>query len=215
MAEICPTVTAYAQDQYNSQMELVAKFAHRIQIDLMDGMFTKEASIAAVNAWWPVGVRADFHFMYNDALAGIKAVADHKPNLVIVHAEATGVFSEVKSFCQEKGIKIGIALLGETDAQSIIPVLADIDHVLIFSGNLGYQGGSTADFGLLEKVKVLKSIKPDLEIGWDGGVNDQNVSELVTGGVDVLNVGGFIQNADNPERAFKFLQRIANETSTT
>ena len=32
----------------------------------------------------------------------------------------------------------------------------------------------------------------DLEFGWDGGITDQNVAVLVNGGVDVLNVGGFI-----------------------
>jgi pentose-5-phosphate-3-epimerase len=54
-----------------------------------------------------------------------------------------------------------------------------------------------------------------LEIGWDGGINDRNISQLVFGGVDVLNVGGYIQNANNPERAYNSLFRIADETGTT
>jgi ribulose-phosphate 3-epimerase len=58
----------------------------------------------------------------------------------------------------------------------------------------------------------LKQYKPDLEVGWDGGINDQNVAELINGGVDVLNVGGYIQRAEDPARAFAALQRIADET---
>jgi pentose-5-phosphate-3-epimerase len=105
--------------------------------------------------------------------------------------------------------------LQSTAAEVIFSALDHIQHVLIFSGNLGYQGGSHVDFNLLEKVKVLKRHKPELEIGWDGGVNDQNVAELINGGVDVLNVGGYIQKAEDPARAYSALKRIADETGTT
>jgi pentose-5-phosphate-3-epimerase len=54
-----------------------------------------------------------------------------------------------------------------------------------------------------------------LEIGWDGGVTDQNISQLAFAGVDVFNVGGFIQKAEDPEKAFHVLERIADETGTT
>jgi len=33
--------------------------------------------------------------------------------------------------------------------------------------------------------------------------------------VDVLNVGGFIQNSADPEHSYDTLQRIAEETGTT
>jgi hypothetical protein len=33
--------------------------------------------------------------------------------------------------------------------------------------------------------------------------------------VDVLNVGGYIHNSENPQKAFETLQRIADETGTT
>ena len=88
-----------------------------------------------------------------------------------------------------------------------------IDHVLIFSGNLGSYGGH-ANLDLLHTVRYLKNHKPGLEIGWDGGINSQNVAQLVFGGVDVLNVGAFIQNAENPEKAYLALDRIASETGS-
>jgi pentose-5-phosphate-3-epimerase len=67
-----------------------------------------------------------------------------------------------------------------------------------------------ADFSVLDKVKELKSLKPDLEIGWDGGVSDQNVGMLAASGVDVLNTGGFIQNAANPQAAYQSLEKQIN-----
>jgi ribulose-phosphate 3-epimerase len=102
------------------------------------------------------------------------------------------------------GIETGIALLQETPVEAIVPALPLIDHVLIFSGTLGKVGG-TADLGLLDKVAALRQLKPQLEIGWDGGINDTNARQLVEGGVSILNVGGFIQKAADPEAAYATL----------
>lgn len=214
MIVICPSVLAADKKAYREQIEKVAPFAHRIQIDLTDGVFAPHRTIASEDAWWPVGFKADFHLMYKHPLPAIRKILQHKPNLIIIHAEAEGDFGQVVEQCRRYSVKLGIALLPETAAETIFPALESIDHVLIFSGDLGSFGGR-ADLKLLNKSSILKKQKPDIEIGWDGGINDQNISELVFGGVDVLNVGGFIQNAESPERAYHTLERIAEETGTT
>jgi pentose-5-phosphate-3-epimerase len=214
MPIICPTVTAKDKPTYNEQMKKVAHLGQRIQIDLDDGIFAKGINVSPDDAWWPAGLLADFHLMYQNPLPSVQKILEHKPNLIIVHAEADGDFNIFTESCRRAGVKVGVALLPETDPKVIISSLAHLDHVLIFSGHLGHFGGS-ADLGLLHKVAYLKSHDPGVEIGWDGGINDQNVSALVSGGVDVLNVGGYIQNSSTPERAYKSLQRIADETGTT
>jgi ribulose-phosphate 3-epimerase len=215
MPVVCPTITASTEEKYREQMEKVARFAHRIQIDLTDGAFASPKTVSAEKAWWPVGVAADFHLMFNDPEKAARVVTIHKPHMIIVHAEADGSFEAFTNFCQHHKIKIGVALLQKTPAEVIFPMLHSIDHVLVFSGNLGHQGGSRVDFDLLNKVRLLKEHKKNLEIGWDGGINDQNISQLVFGGVDVLNVGGFIQKSADPEKAYNVLDRIADETGET
>lgn len=215
MPVVCPTILGETKEQYDSQVRRVADFAHRVQVDLSDGVFAPHKTLSAQEAWWPAGIKADIHLMFKQPLSAVKSLLVHKPNLIIVHAEASGAFEHVAQACQQTSVKIGIALLANTPPETIEPVLERLDHVLIFSGNLGYQGGSVADLSLLEKVKYFKNLKPDLEVGWDGGVNSQNISQLVFGGVDVLNVGGFIQYADNPAGAYETLARIADETGTT
>jgi ribulose-phosphate 3-epimerase len=215
MPIICPTITAETEVDYKAQMAKVVPFAKRIQIDLMDGQFTPNLSVLPKDIWWPVGLAADIHLMFKQPLEAVRAVLSHEPKLIIIQAEADGSFEEVHDLCRHRNIKIGIALLAKTQPSVIKRVLNKIDHVLIFSGNLGHQGGSHADLSLLEKVEYLKGKNPDLEIGWDGGVNNLNVSELVAGGVDVLNVGGYLQSAQDPERTYNALARIADETGTT
>lgn len=214
MPIICPSILAADNDQYNEQIKKVGHFAHRIQIDLTDGEFAKSLTVGPKDAWWPVGIKADFHLMYKDPSSAIQTILQHKPNMIIVHCESDGNLEALSSSCRRLGVKVGIAILQETDVNLILPGLADIDHVLVFSGHLGSFGGQT-DLGLLRKVEILKNHKPGLEVGWDGGINQSNVAQLVFGGVDVLNVGGYIQNSTNPEHSYEMLQRIADETGTT
>ncbi|HVS79295.1 MAG TPA: hypothetical protein VHD84_03350 [Candidatus Saccharimonadales bacterium] len=214
MPVICPSILASSKEQYHQQMDKIGRFAERIQIDLTDGQFAKSLTIKPDEAWWPVGVKADFHLMYRQPQRAVDIVLEHKPNLIIVHAEADGDFMAFSRRCRGLGVKVGVALLPQTSADILISALDAIDHVLIFSGDLGSYGGH-ANLSLLEKISTLKRHKPDLEIGWDGGINDQNTAQLVAGGVDVLDVGGYIQDAPDAEYAFQRLRRIADETGTT
>ena len=211
---ICPAILADDKESYRRQVKNISHVAHRIQIDLTDGKFATHKTISPEDAWWPVGFKADFHLMFKDPLPAIQAVIHHKPYTVIVHAEAEGSFRQVIESCRHHGVRIGVALLPKTSPHTIFSALEHIDHILIFSGELGRFGGQ-ADLRLLGKVKELKQQKTRLEIGWDGGINAQNVAQLVFGGVDVLNVGGYIQNSESPERAYRSLERIAEETGTT
>jgi len=214
MPVICPTVLAADKQDYKIQIERIAGLGHRLQIDLTDGLFASAKTVAADEIWWPAGFKADIHLMYKDPATVLRTVLAKNPHLIIVHSEADGDFDAVYKMCRDNGVKLGVALLAATEPDVIAKKLDKIDHVLIFSGDLGNFGGH-ADLSLLEKVSSLKELKPELEIGWDGGINDHNVSELVFGGVDVLNVGGFIQKAANPEKAYNTLFRIADETGTT
>jgi ribulose-phosphate 3-epimerase len=214
MPIICPSILADSSELYRTQIEKVAHFAERIQIDLTDGNFAKNQTIKPEEAWWPVGIQADFHLMYSRPDTAIQTILEHQPHMIIVHAEADGTFEAFADHCRRQGVKIGVAVLQRTSIESILSALANIDHILIFSGDLGSYGGH-ANLDLLSKASVIKQHKPDIEVGWDGGINQQNISRLAAGGIDVFNVGGFIQNSPDPEHAYGVLARIASETGTT
>lgn len=208
MAEICPTVLASDAQDYQTQMNKIAGFAKRIQIDLTDGVFAPSPTVALEQVWWPEGIeQVDLHLMYKDPTSVLDDVIRLKPHMAIVHAEADGNFVKLAEKLKKHGIKTGVALLAKTSTHVIKPSLPVIDHVLIFSGDLGKFGG-IADTALLKKSSQLKEWKSELEIGWDGGVNDNNAIELSEGGVDVLNVGGFIQKSPEPFEAYKKLSNL-------
>lgn len=202
-AIICPTVMGANSLGYREAIERVSDFADRIHIDFADGVFAPTKLEPIEDAWWPIGLVVDFHIMYQKPLEHLETVVSQQPSLAIVHAEADDAWKFLQEL-ESLGIHRGVALLKDTPAAVVKDHLEYIDHALVFSGDLGHYGGK-ADFGLLDKVKELKKMKPSLEIGWDGGVNAQTAVTLAKGGVDVLNVGGAIQRAADPEAAYAIL----------
>jgi len=208
MSTICPTVTAYSEHDYHQQLNYVAAFAERVHIDLMDGQFAPTRSLNISDIVWPANLKVDLHLMYQNPMDYLNQIITLQPSLVIVHNEADVHHMHFAAELHKHGIKAGLALLQATPVHFSQQIMHSFDHVLIFSGNLGHQGGQ-ADMALLTKVSEVKRLWPDVEIGWDGGINDLNARQLIDGGVDVLNAGGFIARAADSREAYQELIRIA------
>lgn len=201
---ICPTVLAATPDDFRIQLERIEQFAERIQIDLCDGQFTPTLTIAPIQAWWPPHLIVDIHLMFQHPLEQLETLISLRPHMVIIHAEAEGDLLGMIEHLKKLDIKTGVALLKDTAPESAQELVAAADHVLLFAGQLGSFGGH-ADMDVLQKVEMVRVIKSDVEIGWDGGANLENVAKLQAGGVDVINVGGAIQKADDPQAAYATL----------
>ncbi|HVX24537.1 MAG TPA: hypothetical protein VG992_04325 [Candidatus Saccharimonadales bacterium] len=205
MAVICPTITANDPHQYRAQIERVTPFTQRLHIDLMDGEFAPTISPDLSQVWLPHETINDIHLMYQRPMDYLERLIELKPHLVIIHNEADVHHMHFAAQLHAHGIEAGLALLQNTPVEHALQVMHSFDHVLIFSGNLGRQGGSKADLALLGKVRAVREHHPEAEIGWDGGVNADNINALVEAGVDVLNVGGFIQSAADPAIQYQLL----------
>ena len=149
MSVICPTVTAFSVDEYGRQIDRIASFAERIHVDLMDGEFTPTRSPNPIQAWWPGDVEADIHLMFAKPLEHIETLVSLKPSLVIIHAEAEGNLSGFLEHLKRYGIKVGVALLPQTQPDDVVELIKVSDHVLIFSGDLGHFGGTVNEKFLL------------------------------------------------------------------
>ncbi|MES2971373.1 MAG: hypothetical protein V4702_03570 [Patescibacteria group bacterium] len=207
MTIICPTVTAFDSVEYRKQIERVAPFTERVHIDLMDGKFAPTKSPELSEIWWPHHMRADIHLMYERPMEYLEQIIKLNPRMVIVHNEATVHHMHFAGELHKENILVGLAVLADTPIEHAYQIMHSFDQVLIFSGKLGHHGGQ-ADLGLLEKVHKTRQHHPDVEIAWDGGINAENAQLLAGAGVDVLNVGGYIQKSDNPADAYATLKAL-------
>lgn len=210
MSPICPTVTAFSIPEYAEQLHRASAMADRVHIDLMDGEFAPSVSPSLDDIWLPHNAIADIHLMYQNPMDVLDTLIKLKPHMVVIHNEAHVHHMHFVAELHKHDIKAGLALLQETPVHFAHQIMHSFDHVLVFSGNLGYHGGR-ADLNILSKVREIREHHPDVEIGWDGGIDETNVTQLIDAGVEVLNVGGFIQKADDPQAAYATLvQRVEN-----
>lgn len=206
--QIAPTILAKSLDDYRNQLERIS-FASRIQIDISDGEFSDQHTIDAIEAHWPDGIIADFHLMVDNPRENLEVLIAKNPNLVILHAEAKDVDLGL-DFLHQFDQKCGLALLPQTHVESVAIKLASVDHCLIFGGQLGHMGGH-ADLTQLDKIASIREINPEIEIGWDGGANEENVVQLKEAGVDVINVGSAIHGSASPESAYATLKSLIED----
>ena len=202
MSVIVPTILTNDKNLYLRQFEAYSKFAKRIQLDISDGIFSPTLTMDVSNAWRQQDWAAlDLHMMVMSPSQYLPVILKIRPSLVIFHAEANENLLPIFATLKQAGIKSGVAILKQTYPGKLAPYIQAVDHVLIFAGQLGAQGGQ-ADMLQIEKVPIIKAIKPDVEIGWDGGANLQNVRALAHSGFDVINVGSAIASAQDPAKAF-------------
>ena len=201
MTIICPTILANDETAYRKQIEKALSFSDRIQIDLMDGEFTDTKSLALKDIWLPKDEICDLHLMYKSPQNYLQLLLELNPSMVIVHAESDCDIPLFASQLRDANIKTGLAILQNTDVDSIRYILPHVQQLLIFSGDLGHFGGH-ADLSLSNKIAQAKKTNRHIEIGWDGGANLSNVEELANAGVNVINVGSALQNASDPVQAY-------------
>ena len=210
MATITPTITTADPHEYRDQMNLIKSYAEGVHIDFSGGVFTPNELLPIEDAWRDDKLITHVHIMCHDALEVIEDVISLEADLVILHIESENV-KEALERLYENGTRAGLALLAESSVADIEDLEVDgfFEHVLIFGGHLGFQGGS-ADLSQLHKVQEIKEIYPEVEIGWDGGVNDTNAAQIAEAGVDVLNVGGFLKNSKDPQKAYDTLTSLVS-----
>lgn len=203
---IAPTILAANKDQFTAFVNAYKGFAKRVQIDITDGQFapTLTLPVADCTGLVPAEWTVDYHMMVASPSTHVDEVIKQKPSLVIFHVEAgedlTPTFQKLKA----AGIKAGVAIMKQTFPGAVAASIKAADHVLIFGGELGRQGGK-ADMLQVEKIPLVKAINPEAEIGWDGGANMKNARALAHAGVDVIYVGSAIAASTNPQEMYEKL----------
>ena len=204
MPIVVPTITTQDQAFFDQSLARFVQFSKRVQIDVSDGSLAPTTLVPISNIKAPEGLAIDLHIMSARPSEHLAAILALKPSLCILHAEAdddlAGIFAQLK----QAGIKTGIAMIKTTFPGRVRELLSIADHALVFAGELGSQGG-TIDMLQTEKIPLIRAIKPEIEIGWDGGANLSNVRALTHAGVDVINVGSAITQAADPAAMYQSL----------
>lgn len=187
--------------------------AHVIHVDVMDGHFVPNISYGATVMKSLAGktkMPFDVHLMIENADRYIESFVTDQTEYITVHAEACPHLHRTVQFIKSFGVKAGVALNPATSLSVLDYVLSDIDMVLVMSVNPGF-GGQTFIPSAMEKMRMLKALKaernPELLIEVDGGINLQNVSDVMEAGAELIVAGSSVFGAkDIPGRVKEFLE---------
>ncbi len=198
---IVPAILTNNKQDFRDQIEKINAFTRRVQIDITDGVFATNQTLDITNVWWPNGWQTDLHLMVKNPSNYIETILKLRPNLVFFHAETDEDLLPLFETLKQNGVKAGVALLPATYPGSVKQYIEAADAVLIFAGALGMQGGM-ANMIQTEKIAIVRGIKSEVEIGWDGGANLTNIRALAHVDLDVINVGSALSMAEDPAAVY-------------
>ena len=206
MATVVPTILATTPDEYGTMLELAEGLSQRVHVDICDGRFADNKTIGLAQVQVSAGVELDLHLMLQNPLEQLETALSLKPHLIIFHAESTGDVAGAMAHTRDLGVRAGVAVLPQTSVETARPLIEHADHVLIFTGQLGHNGGQFQS-DQLARISDVRQLRPAAEISVDGGVNDRNAALIALQSVDVLYTGAFLQQAEDPAAAFESIQR--------
>ncbi|MFH1003464.1 MAG: ribulose-phosphate 3-epimerase [Chloroflexota bacterium] len=190
-------------------------FTDWVQLDIMDGRFVPSRSIGHQHlAKLSLKLRWEAHLMVEhpeDQMAGFKAAGAER---VVFHYEATPSPDEVIARARGLGLAVGLAVNPETPVAAVLPLADAVDSVLFLSVHPGYYG---RDFipEVLDKVTEFRRLRPDVEIGIDGGIKEGNIARIARTGVDAICVGSAVFAQPDPGQSYRHLTAVAREAVKT
>lgn len=216
MPELCRVVPAILTDDPKlvSEMFLQAEtFTSYVQLDIMDGRFVPSTSVTFRDlAGLKTRLKWEVHLMVSQPEDVIPDYHRAGAFRAVFHYEATKTPLEAIRRARDLGMEAGLAVNPETPVSAVSSLLDKVDSVLLLSVQPGFYGSSFIP-GVLVKIPQLKEIRPELEIGIDGGIKENNIVTVARTGVDVICVGSAVFLQPDPAASFKRLQSMVTEAS--
>jgi len=175
------------------EVEPLATYFH---IDVMDGHFVDNLTIGppVVNSLRRGLTKPfDIHLMIDYPIAYAPRFEIMEGDIITFHVEAKDDPSRTIETIHETGAKVGISLRPGTPIETIFPYLDRVDLALVMSVEPGF-GGQAFMPKAIERIRALRQRIGDriITIEVDGGINLENVRDVVEAGATLIVAGSAI-----------------------
>lgn len=186
--------------------------AQYVHIDVMDGKFVPSISFGfpIMESIRPYSERIfDVHLMIEEPERYIERFVEAGADLISVHAESTVHLDRVIQSIKEKGVLAAVALNPSTPLSVLDYILPELDMVLLMSVNPGFGGQKYIPY-VTQKIrdlrKMIEKTGKQIDIEVDGGVNLENLREIMTAGANIIVAGSAVFKGDPAGNVAAFLK---------
>lgn len=186
--------------------------AQYVHIDVMDGKFVPSISFGfpIMESIRPYSERIfDVHLMIEEPERYIDRFVEVGADLISVHAESTVHLDRVIQSIKEKGVLAAVALNPSTPLSVLDYILPELDMVLLMSVNPGFGGQKYIPY-VTQKIrdlrKMIEKTGKQIDIEVDGGVNLENLREIMTAGANIIVAGSAVFKGDPAGNVAAFLK---------
>lgn len=214
MVKIAPSILSADFSKLGEEViKLHDAGADFIHIDVMDGEFVPNISFGM-----PVikSIRNktdkvfDVHLMINNPQRYIDDFIEAGADIITLHYESEKHLDRAIQYIKSKGVKAAVALNPATPTVVLKNIIGSLDMVLIMSVNPGFGGQSFIPYSL-DKIREVKQMaieanNEDILIQVDGGIDSNNVKDVVEAGANVIVAGSAVFKNGNIEENIKALR---------
>lgn len=186
--------------------------ARYLHFDVMDGMFVPSISFGMpVLASIKDGTSQtmDVHLMVQEPIRYVEAFQKAGADILTVHLEACEDVKATIDKIRKCGMKVGLSICPETEAEALKPYLKEVDMILVMSVHPGF-GGQKFIPESLEKIRKVREmieeqgLSVDVEV--DGGIYLTNVREVLDAGVNVVVAGSAVFKGEPEQNTKEFME---------
>lgn len=208
---LAPSILSFDLTNIRGSVErMSAAGAQIIHLDVMDGQFVPPITFGSdYVAKLRIASNAVFeaHLMTNTPERHFEDFAKAGCERIIFHAEATLHSHRLAQSLRAMGISPGVAINPGTSVEAILPILDLVDLVLVMTVNPGW-GGQEFIGSALSKATALRTLRPDLLIEVDGGINPHTLKLAKDAGANVFVVGNHLAKALDLDASVRELVRL-------
>jgi ribulose-phosphate 3-epimerase len=200
---IVPAVIAKNQEELDGIFEKISSNADLVQLDVMDGEFVPNHSLDFDFLLSQEKHMYEAHLMVNDPDKWIETFGT-RVDTIIAHYESPGTSLDTIRSIKKLGKTAALALNPETDIERIAEYLDHLDQVLVMTVNPGFYGSPFLP-EVMEKITLLRKMKPRLDIEVDGGITPQTIEMVDRAGANLFVSGSYLVKSDNMQERIRTL----------
>jgi ribulose-phosphate 3-epimerase len=186
-----------------------------VHVDVMDGHFVPNLTFGpkmVADLQRATRLPLDVHLMIERPDDWVDRYVDAGAAYITVHIEAVRDARGTLARIRQSGVGAGLTLNPETPVDAVLPLLSEVDLLLVMSVRPGFGGQRFID-DAIDKVRAVRQALDERRLGAelevDGGVKIENAKAVAAAGASVLVAGSAVfEDPNGPAAAIARFRQV-------